>query len=222
MKYTSDDFKRWIDWAERVDRDLTNLINYEQIHDDFVKVINVNLEHIKKNDGIIFCDWVRGCYGVQAAVGIRRHVRLKDDDSISLIKILDQLLKCANQVTYSVYLEIYPINGFEWQKSTFSNFSEDGKTLSMNIINQDIEALKEIDKKIGRFVDKVFAHLDKAGAKSEITFGDLEEAIQSFDKIACKYITFLTSKGYVSLKPTIQNDWMRIFTVPFDIRKDAV
>ena len=77
-------------------------------------------------------------------------------------------------------------------------------------------------KKLSDNGDKAFAHLDKAGAKSEITFGDLEEAIQSFDKIACKYITFLTSKGYVSLKPTIQNDWMRIFTVPFDIRKDAV
>lgn len=219
MRYTSDNFKRWIEWADRVGRDLTYLIHYKQIHAEFVEVINENLEHIKKNYGVIFCDWVRRCYGVQAAVGIRRHVRLRNDDSISLIKILDQLSKCACQITYAAYLEIYPMNGFEWQKSTFEGFSKDGITLSAQIINQDIGALKEIDNKIGPFVDKVFAHLDREGSKSQITFGDLERAIESFDKVACKYITFFTSKGYNSLKPTIQDDWMRIFTVPFDIRK---
>jgi len=219
MRYKNDDFKRWIEWAQRVNRDLTHLINYDQIHSGFVEIFNANLEHIKKNDGIIFCDWVRGCYGVQASVGIRRHVRLKNDDSISLIKILDQLLKCATQVTYSAFLDIYPIDGYEWQKSTFCSLSENGTNLSEKIINQDIEVLNKIDEKIGNFVDKVFAHLDREGAE-DVTFGDLEEALRLFDKIACKYITFLTSKGYVSLKPTIQNDWVQIFTVPLDTKKD--
>jgi len=211
-------FGRWLQWIERIKADLTQIINNKQVYSYFIEMVNANLEHIKKNEGILFCDFVRECYAVQAAMSIRRHVKIKEDD-ISLMKLLDQIKKSANQFSYEFYLTRYPVNGFEWQKSTFKSFSKDGKIICEEIINTDMEELKNIGHKISNFVDRVIAHLDKRGSDEKVTYDDLDQSIDLLNRITCKYITLITSAGYASLQPTIQFDWQKIFTVPLDIRK---
>lgn len=218
MKLDLTTFEKWKKWCEEIKNDLMQLVNYKQIHDYFVEIVNANLDHIKTNEGVLFCDFVRKCYGVQAAVGIRRHIK-SDDDSISLIKLLEQIKKCAKQFTYDFYLQCYPINGHEWQRSTFSNFSDDGNVISEQEIENDIQQLKNLGEKVVTLVDRGIAHLDKRGSPRDVTYKDLDDSLDLFNSIACKYITLLTSAGYMSLRPTIQFDWQKIFTVPLDIRK---
>lgn len=221
MKLDKDIFNKWVDWIEKIKADLTGTINNQQIYNYFIEVVNANLEHIKKNHGVLFCDFVRKCYAVQAAIGVRRHIKT-DEDSISLMRLLGQIKKCANQFTYDFYLERYPINRnkFEWQKSMFLNFSKDGKAVSEEMVNNDIQQLKNIGSKVSNFVDRGMAHLDKRGYDVKVTFADLRKSIDSFNKIACKYICFIKSEGYFTLEPTIQFDWQKIFTVPLDIRNN--
>ena len=112
MKLDKSVFQKWYDWMEKIRLDLENILNYQQICEYFENVVNNNLEHIKKNNGRIFCDFVRYNYAICAAVCIRRHKRT-DGDSISLMRLLQQIKKCASQFNYNFYLEIYPLNPAE-------------------------------------------------------------------------------------------------------------
>jgi hypothetical protein len=214
-------FERWRVWAERIQNDLQSIVNYHQVYEYFIETVNANLDHIKKNHGILFCDFVRKCYGVHAATGIRRHVK-NEKDSISLMRLLDQLLKSADQFTYTFYLQQFPAkkDEWEWQKSTFASFSENMQTLSGAMISDDIETIKNIAGKVSNFTDRAIAHLDQRGIQEAVTYDDLHQAIDLFNRTACKYLTLITGIGYTTLKPSILYDWAKIFTVPFDIRRE--
>lgn len=215
MKLNRDIFNMWIEWANKIQSDLTQIINNKQIYNYFIEIANTNLKHIKKYKGILFCNFVRECYAAQAAMGIRRHAKI-DNDSISLMKLLEQIKKCAKQFTYDFYLGQHPISGYEWQKQTFQKFSENDKFISENMIDKDMGELREISRNVTDFVDRTMAHLDKRSYKQEATYDDLEQAIASLNKLACKYITFITAKGYPTLQATINFDWKEIFTVPLN------
>jgi hypothetical protein len=138
------------------------------------------------------------------------------------MKLLDQLQKSASQFTYEFYLQQFPLekDKGEWQESTFASFSENKQTLSVSMILDDIETIKSIAGKVSNFTDRAIAHLDQRGIKESVTYDDLAESINLFNRTACKYITLITGDGYTTLKPTILYDWAKIFTVPLDIRRD--
>lgn len=219
MKLDKLTFKKWLEWIDVIKDDLQGIITYQQICKYFEDVINANLEHIKTNKGNTFCDFIRKCYAITAATCIRRH-KMNSQDSISLMKLLSQIKKCASQFTYKFYLETYPLqpNEFEWQKSTFSNFSKDGNVVSEELIEQDMQEIERIAGKVSDFVDRFIAHLDQRGLEEKITYGDLGDSLGLFNKLACKYLALISSAGYVTLTPTFQYDWKKIFTVPLDIR----
>jgi len=108
MKLDKKTFDKWVEWTEKIESDLIAIIHNQQIHNYFINIVNANFKHIESHGGLAFCDFVRQCYGVQAALGIRRHSKT-DDDSISLMRLLEQIKQCANQFTYDFYLERYPI-----------------------------------------------------------------------------------------------------------------
>lgn len=217
---TNKTFSRWADWMEKIQNDLQEIVDYQQIYRYFINTVNANLQHINDNQGSVFCDFIRKCYGTYAASGIRRHSK-NGDESISLMKLLDQLKKSANQFTYQFHLEQYPLkdDGIEWQKKTFEYFSEDGNSLSEEIIEEDIQTVKDIAGKVSKYVDRAVAHLDKRGIKEDITYKDITDSVDLFNKITCKYIGLITSEGYETLQPSIQGNWKKIFTVPLDIKK---
>lgn len=220
MKLNKNTFDKWVQWLEKIESDIYDIVNNQQIYKYFINVVNANITHINANEGSLFCDFVRQCYGVQAASAIRRHVK-EGDESISLMRLLKQMKQCASQFTYDFYLECYPvINGHEVQKSKFQEFSDDGKIISEDKIDDDIEELEKIGK-VADFVDRRIAHLDKRGLKELVTYNDLEESINILNKMTCKYIRLITNAvaEYSSLEATIQWDWEKIFSVPFDIRK---
>jgi len=107
MRLDNKTFQKWKEWAEIIKSDLQNIVDRQQIYRSFVEVFNANLDHIIANDGEIFCDFIRTCYGVQAAVGIRRHIK-SDIQSITLMRLLEQIRKCVTPFTYDFYLKCYP------------------------------------------------------------------------------------------------------------------
>ena len=63
MKLDKKTFEKWKDWCDKIKADLTILLLYKQIHDYLFEIVNANLEHIKSNNGILFFDFIRDCYG---------------------------------------------------------------------------------------------------------------------------------------------------------------
>ena len=219
MRLDSKTFERWKDWCKQIENDLTKLLHYKQIHDYFFGIVNANLDHIEANEGRLFCDFVRECYGYQAAVGIRRHIR-SNRDSISLMRLLEQIRESADNFTYDFYLENYPIVDSEWQRSAFNEFSDDGNVISRSKVECDINKLRDVGDVVANIVDRVIAHLDKRGCPVNGTYNDLADSLDCLNKVTCKYSTLLTSESTISITPAIQFDWEKIFIVPFDVRKN--
>ncbi len=218
-KLTDDTFEKWRSWANIIKDDIQDIVNDHQVYTYFVQMVDENIEHIKIHHGIKFYAFVTKCYTISASSCIRRHLK-KNDKSISLIKLLEQIHKSSNQFSYDFYKQQFPDEDekFEWQKMTFESFSVDMRLISENIIKNDIDELLRIAGKISDLTDRVIAHLDKRGKKDIVTFDDLNQSIEIINKIACKYITLITGIGYATLKPSILYDWKRIFSVPFDLR----
>lgn len=212
-------FQNWLSDIDVIRKDLQDVLNYQQICKYFEDIVNANLDHIRANKGKTFCNFIRKCYAITAATCIRRHAMF-EKDSISLMRLLYQIKNCASQFTYVFYLEVYPLNSNEpiWQKLTFSNFSNDGKIISEDLIERDMDEIKTITKKVSDFVDRFIAHLDRRGLDEKITYGELDVSLDLFNKIACKYLALVSGAGYVTLTPGIPFDWDNIFRVPLDIR----
>jgi len=217
MRLNTETFEKWKQWMEVIISDLMKLANYKQIYDGFAGVMKNNQEHIEKNNGMYFCEFVQECYFKYAALCIRRHMQAGKKDG-SLLKTMKQIKECAPQFTYDRYLEFYPVKNLEWQKGTFMNFSKNGEIMSDQLVDKDISNMEKIARVVSDYIDRTGAHLDPRGFEGEINYGDIKKSINLFDKVACKYITLITSKGCSSLRPIIQSDWQNIFTVPLDNR----
>jgi hypothetical protein len=220
MKLDEEVFKKWISWADDIKKDIQKMVDNQQIFLGFSEVVQANWEHIKRHNGVRFCYFIRTCYGAQAAMGIRRHLKT-NPDSISLLRLVEEIAKCANQFTYDFYISQYPIDKsyVNWQKGTFSQFSHDGKVISEDIIEADLKKASDLGEQIETFVDRVLAHLDRRGWDGQVTYEDLEIMIKQFDELVCKYLTLITAEGYHTLEAAIAYDWKAIFRVPLDIRK---
>ena len=213
-------FEKWRRWVQSIQEDVeTSLVHPRQVFREFAKRINANTEHIEEHDGDVFCYFVRECYVSHVAMAIRRQVKVKRE-SVSLLGLLQEILKCSSQFTYQFYLQNFPIdpNYVEWQPSTFAEFSGDGVTVTDSIVQKDIRNLEAITIKVEDLADKSIAHLDKAGPGGSVTFGDLNACIDAFDHLVCKYLKLITGGGYTTLETKILSNWTQIFTVPLDIR----
>jgi hypothetical protein len=215
------EFPKWRDWAKRIEDDVTSRLVYpRQLFRDFAETVNGNLKHICDYEGGTFCKFVQQCYGSHVAMAIRSHVKC-DRDSISLKRLLVQIRECANQFTYEFYLRQFPIrpNYVDWQRPTYSQFSKDGKAVSEEIVRIDIEALETLTAQVEGFVDRSLAHLDKRGFQGTVTFGGLDQCVDAFDDLVCKYLKLICGGGPTTLEPTILDDWKQIFTVPLEMRR---
>jgi hypothetical protein len=83
-----------------------------------------------------------------------------------------------------------------------------------DLIQQDIEQLRQMTSKVEALVDREFAHLDRKHLSAAVTFNDLDAALDALNRRACKYICLLTGGYRDTLEATIQAPWKEIFTVP--------
>lgn len=221
MRIETTVFNRWKTWAEKIKEDLVEVLDDQQTFLGFSNIVQANWDHLSSKHGSRFCFFVRRSYAVHAAAAVRRHLKAKDEDSISLMKLLKQIKKCASQFTYDFYIEQYPLENdktdLPWQKSTFSMFSRDCKVLSEEIIQKDIDALEALGSKIEDYVDRRIAHLDHRGWDGNVTYDDIKVVLDQINEIACRYLSLINASGLVSLERIIAYDWKQVFNSPFNV-----
>lgn len=217
MKLDENVWRRWASSITKVEEDVQSTVNDRAAFQGFSDVVRENESWISAHNGMYFCHFVARAYVAMVALGIRRHVKWRDD-SISLLRILSQLKECAPQLTFDFYLQQFPRDPeyVPWQEPTFELVSEDGSVASEKRIAADIERLQLLTGQVEALVDRALAHLDRKGFQGQVTFDDLDKAVVGLDDIATKYICLLTGRGYPgSLEATVQFDWKRIFSVPW-------
>lgn len=182
--------------------------------------MQANGDWIDGNQGALFVDFIKRSYVGNAFMGVRRQLKV-DNDSISLMRLLEQMAAQAHQITLDFYLSIFPLkpdqdqDGFVWQKETFRGFTDDHVTLSSRIINEHMTEARALAAAIEKAADRTVAHLQKGEHKSNVTFDDLRSSIDHFDELACRYLALITGEGWSSCGANIIFNWREVFRHPF-------
>lgn len=226
MKLTHETFLKWQKWIEPIKNDLINMFKYHNIFKSFSDKVSSNFEYIKNNEGVPFCYFVRDGYIMYSTTAIRRLIKI-NKDSISLMGLLDELKVAAEQFTRDFYFKQFPnqrrpgdsLSQFSNKRPDyFDEFSDNGENLSKSKIEMDMNTLKDNKYmvKIERYADKIVAHHDKRKlSENELPeYHELDDLIPIIDKIACKYINFISSKGYQTLIPVLQFDPVSFLKFP--------
>ena len=216
MKFDETAWTRWSGWIDTIRGDMSRIRNDAAIFSTFRRLVVENRDWIAEHHGLRFCQFVVRSYVTAASLGIRRHVK-KKDDAVSMARLIAQMQLCASQITLAFYWSKFPRNpdDVEWQPACFGRLSEDGTIVSSTILERDATNLEELGKTIEGYADRVLAHLDPKGFADTFTFDDLEKAIRNFDELVCRYQGFLTGSSSNTLEAVVQYPWERIFEIPF-------
>lgn len=208
-------WERWAGWIEKVRIDLKSALVDRIVFRRFNDIVRDNQAWIAKHYGARFCQFVARGYVANVAAAVRRHSR-SQRDAITLTGILEQMEKCAPQLTFDFFLKRFPGGGDDHftQRATFKYVSQDSRVASQAVIRHDIEELQRLTARVEAFVDKEVAHLDRKGLATPATFNDLDDALDALDRMACKYLTLLTGPYRDTLAGPIQEPWEEIFTAP--------
>ncbi len=96
----------------------------------------------------------------------------------------------------------------DWKKWAAADGS-----LDVKIVEADLDSLDSLSKELMKFASSQLAHTSfKAiGKGTNLTFDDMDAAIDLFEKLTIKYRTLLTGAGGTTLEPTPQYDWYAQF-----------
>jgi hypothetical protein len=220
MKVDGQVWKKWQLWAERIREDFGQVVEDRDVFEGFREVVQANGDWIDANEGGLFIDFIKRSYVGNAFMGVRRQLKV-DKDSISLMRLLEEMAAQAHQVTLDFYLSIFPFkpeqeqDGLTWQEVTFRTFTDDRVTLSSRMISEHIQQARALAAEIERAADRTVAHTQKGGHKSNVTFDDLRSSIHHFDELTCRYLGLVTGKGWSSCGASIVFNWRKIFRHPF-------
>lgn len=84
-------------------KDLQQTVNDQALFREFVTIVQMNAKWITRNHGDLYCNFIIRSYVASAVLGIRRHV--KRNDTHSMMRVMEQMHKCASRVTYEFYLK---------------------------------------------------------------------------------------------------------------------
>ena len=102
--------------------------------------------------------------------------------------------------------------GAEMGRERFDEEWGDGSgALDPARVQADIDALTDASSKVSALADRTIAHIDKRGFADEVTFGDLDRAIDEIGRVFQRYRELVVGSPLMTLEPTIQGDWKAPF-----------
>lgn len=158
-------------------------------------------------------------YIAAAALAVRRHV-VRDKKSICLDELLEEfgrhpsLFSRDNFLSYYLRHDLAPL-----ADRMFDNFASlGGNQLSRAVVKADRAKLGTATEKAERFATKALAHLDRI-PPGPTTYSDLDSALDALEALVEKYQQLFGASG--KLLPTIVDDWKRVFSEPWILRRPS-
>jgi len=214
----------WHETVNRVRDELTQLSYDRELFRRVDKLIQA--EPRLATSGHPFLYRMRAWYTYSAIMTIRRQADRRTD-----VRSLRAML--AEMITHSALLTRHQIEAlYRSDPTAAGHLSRYPEMLDMfsawtfvataakaddyideQIFKGDLDQLDSVATKVKRFANKMIAHTAKSGAEAVInlTFREIDAAIDVYHDIAIKYIGLLTGASYFDLTPTDQFDSLSIF-----------
>ena len=206
--------KNWKGILEGLTNDVIDMI---ESHFLFNRTMEVAVANPELAEGEFFWDNLKKNYASSMVLGITRQIDDKKEVE-STTRFLMDLKKHHLQVTKEWYMSEYeksPVLGREYGKSEFEQNFGVGDHLDANIVQADIDALRQSTAKIEDFRNKRVAHKNKDKTLVfDVSFDDLSTALKELERIIKKYQILINQSG-MELMPVIQYDWEKVYRIPW-------
>jgi hypothetical protein len=194
-------------------RGMTDLLGMREI---FWELQDIAKENPKILDPYAFFDWMCRNYFAAVTIGSRRFVD-RSKDSHSLWRMLFEILEHPGSLSRRSHVSFYRNMPHEYGNSSFSNIiGSEGKWLSQKSVRSDLRSIEDASRRIQRFVNKRVAHNTGRGKLRRLpNLNELDAALDTIDKVLCKYNLLLTARGTTSAKATRQYEWTDVLRFPW-------
>ncbi len=170
-------------------REIVDLLIARHVFREVHRIVDANPE--VRDTPSTFWSWMDAIYPTWASMVIRR---LSDDrrDSKSFLRFLRELhrrpeLLCRERFVNHYRATFAPGEAERIGNSEFDLHAGRGEShVSRSAIEADMARLQQTTSAVHTFATKRIAHIDPASSRSP-TFGELDECIDFFEKLLCKY-----------------------------------
>jgi len=208
--------RRWQSWLPRIVLDMRNILWKRKIFWDLQELTKENPKILNPGE---FFNWMCDNYQDSVTVGARRFTD-SDERSHSLWRMLYEILENPGVINRSTHIALYrgkprPMNSSNLTFNILVGKNKDA--LSQKQIRSDLQTLEVADERIRRYVNKRVAHITNCGAiRRNPTFNELDKALDTYDKILCKYNTLLTTQDIQSaFDAAMSSYWIDVLLKPW-------
>ncbi len=198
-----------------MNRDLSDMFHKREIFSELREVVKENPKILAPGD---FFDWMCTNYVDSITVGIRGFM----DQSTgvhSLWRLLYEILERPRVISRRAHISLYrgTPKDFDMANLTFNNVvGPKRQYLTQQMIRSDIKELEDASERVRRFVNKRVAHRTPTGKIRRLpTFNEIDRALDSLDRIFCKYNLLLVASGITSVHAEPQQDWREVLWQPW-------
>ncbi len=216
--------KKWERWITEIRPDIEKLLRNKYFFDEFLHVINTNQE-IQHNK---FPLWIKGIYTTSQMAGVRRLLDVsmshRKRNQYSLLRLLLDISESLNKDPDIVNVNWYKRrHKYQWASSDFKEWTNGQTRLSITEVKKDIKSLKKLGNQIEKLATAIIAHtlIKSKIPKNKPTYNDLNLVIQEIEKVLIRYVGIFSGTGFTSLHSRPQDDWQKIFYIPWVKRKES-
>lgn len=233
----SQKLEKWLRWMETIHNEILALVQDANMFWEVQDIIRGNPRIQKPN---AFYSYLARTYLSHALIGLRRQTKLQED-SISFVRLLDEIAKNPEELSRSYFNSHYPFsNGPDLDEvigrtgleavgivdssqlkaiikmDDFAPYAEaSGAHVCPQMVEDDRARLEAAAQKHEAFADKRIAHWDKREPKVIPSFEELDDCIKLLDQTYVKYHLLFHAEAMDTLMPTYQYEWKRIFREPW-------
>ncbi|PIR37804.1 MAG: hypothetical protein COV34_02960 [Candidatus Zambryskibacteria bacterium CG10_big_fil_rev_8_21_14_0_10_42_12] len=183
-KYPTSDWAKWAESISILKTDFVSLMTKREIWRALKNAYEKNSNYQIKQEAHQIIDWINRNYVDSMLIGLRRIIDTSKD-TVSLIKLLEEISKNPTVITFDRYQTLWTSGSEQVNRmratEVFKRFSKDNRNLDVNIIKNDIRELKESNERFINIVNHHIAHKGKDADNPPLTYEELHAA---FDKIA--------------------------------------
>jgi hypothetical protein len=173
-----------------------------------------------------FWEYLRDTYAVTQSVAVRRQADA-DPRVISLGRLIHEIAEDAPRNTRELYLEMWELKrtgdirdrlGAVHANQSFDTLAGEGaEYFEPDVARADLGRLTAAASSVSAYVDQHLAHSDakQMSAPGLPTFDHVNDAIDTIGDLFRTYASLLTARGYVTVTPVIQDDWLAVFRQPW-------
>lgn len=194
----TEQFQKWQAWLDSINLQVQLLVVYRRIFTEVLEIVEGNSAVDKDN---IYFGFVSNAYVDSVVMGIRRQLKT-DKQSISVARLLKEIADNSQVITRSLFERQYMAGASQAlqespgvraaMEDVFAKYAaRDSEFIDPNLVLEDISGLKSICQSAEDYADKRIAHWDMNHPMSNLTFDDINDALNQLCTIVQKYYLLL-------------------------------